>query len=130
MPHENSPISSAFQNQEVLLSLGLKDKPLIEPKEVRRKKDKSDSKCKKRKFQEVTPELGDYEENQPKRIEALNESDAGPRRSTRNSGKKVDYTSEQQRRDAVPVAYSSGVKTTENTGPLGSEGGGKRIHNP
>ena len=112
--------------------LGL-DKPAIEPKEVRRKKDKSDSKSKKRKHQEVAPERGDSEENQPppaKRIEALNESDAGPRRSARNSGKKVDYTSEQLHRDNLPVAYSSGVKTTENTGPLGREGGSKRLHNP
>jgi E3 ubiquitin-protein ligase UHRF1 len=131
-PHENSPISYAFQNQELLRSLGL-DRPLIEPKEDRRKKDKSNSKSKKRKHQEVTPELGDDEENQPppaKRTEAKNESDAGPRRSARNSGKKVDYTSEQQRRDDIPVAYSSGVKTMENTGPLGREGGSKRLNNP
>jgi E3 ubiquitin-protein ligase UHRF1 len=52
------------------------------------------------------------------------------RRSSRNAGKTVDYKAEHQRGSPLPVSFTSGVRSTENTGPLGREAGSKRLHDP
>lgn len=98
-------------------SLGL-DKPLFEPKELPRK---SKPLVKKRKATEDAEQDKDSPASKVLRASESStlDTDIGIRRSSRNAGKKVDYTSEQQRHDALPLAYSSGVKTTENTGRLG-----------
>lgn len=113
----------------MLQSLGL-DKPMIEPKEPPRTKSKPKPKPapKKRKLE---IEEGENDDSQPTAKRAAStDGDGGIRRSARNSGRKVDYNSEQQRRGPMPVAYSSGVKVAENEGPMGSEAGSKRRYNP
>ncbi|KAF8078592.1 PUA-like domain-containing protein [Lyophyllum atratum] len=92
------------KNIDLLKSLGL-DKPLFEPKE---KPQKSKPVVKKRKA------IADVDEDAPivskaPRLESP-PVDASIRRSSRNAGKKVDYTSEQQRSAPLPLAYTSGIK--------------------
>jgi E3 ubiquitin-protein ligase UHRF1 len=99
-----------------LKSLGL-DKPLFEPKEKPRK---AKPETKKRK----TPVEVERDPSEPAKIPRSDSaSDTGVRRSSRNAGKKIDYNAEQQLRHSLPLSYSSGVKVTENTGPLGREDG-------
>lgn len=113
------------------------DGPLLEKKEVRRKKVVSN---KKRKVDAVAAEDDSEDacngapksasEEPPAKVKktesASEKPDAGSvRRSSRNAGKKVDYKAE----------LVSEVKTltqTNNTkeGPLGSDVGGMRKHNP
>jgi E3 ubiquitin-protein ligase UHRF1 len=102
----------------LLKSLGL-DKPLFEPKEKPRK---AKPENKKRK----TPAEVDEDSSEPAKVpRTASESvaDTGVRRSSRNAGKKIDYKAEQQLRHTLPLSYSSGVKITDNTGPLGREDG-------
>ncbi|KAJ7293610.1 PUA-like domain-containing protein [Mycena rebaudengoi] len=116
------------RNRELLKSLGL-DAPLIEPKE---KKPKAAPKKRK-------PEPTDDSDSRPTKAartgqEGLQESDTGDtpsavRRSSRNAGKTVDYKAEHQGGAPVPVSFKSGVRTTENAGPLGRDGG-IRTHDP
>ncbi|KAF7320315.1 hypothetical protein MKEN_00816300 [Mycena kentingensis (nom. inval.)] len=54
----------------------------------------------------------------------------GPRRSARNSGKKVDYKAEKRDSFPLPLAVSAGIRSLENGGRLGREAGSKRIHDP
>jgi E3 ubiquitin-protein ligase UHRF1 len=101
-----------------LQSLGL-DKPLFEPKEKPRK---AKPETKKRK----TPAEDNEDPPEPAKVprtSAESVHDTGVRRSSRNAGKKINYNAEQQLRHSIPLSYSSGVKITENTGPLGREDG-------
>ncbi|KAF9453785.1 hypothetical protein P691DRAFT_657740 [Macrolepiota fuliginosa MF-IS2] len=122
--YEKNKALQIEKNKELLKSLGL-EKPLCEPKEKPRKKIPPP----KRKAEE---QAEDVQAPAPKvqRVEdlkAVNESSStGPRRSSRNAGKKMDYTSEQKLDSPQPVIRN---KTSGNDGPMGREAG-KRVHNP
>jgi E3 ubiquitin-protein ligase UHRF1 len=107
-----------------LVSLGI-DSPLLEPKEKPRKKNPV---VKKRKLPE--PTMNDGESLPPTKAQRVKVSDSAPesgiRRSSRNAGKVVDYKNEIIKDSPLPVAYSSGVKTSENTGPMGREDGPRK----
>ena len=96
-------------------SLGL-DKPLFEPKE-KPKKAKADPKKRK-----ITAEA-DQAPLEVAKVPRTTLVDADVRRSSRNAGKRVDYNAVQQPKHSLLVSFSSGVKITENTGPLGREDG-------
>lgn len=115
------------QNQALLASLGF-DKPTLEPKEKIVKKAPA---AKKRKVSEDTSEdsPAPREVKAPRASLADSATESGVRRSSRNAGKTVDYKNEIVDRTPVRVAYSSGVKGTENTGRMGREDG-KRTHDP
>lgn len=108
----------------------------IAPKEPKTRK--APSKSKKRKVDETQDDASDKteEEEPPRASKAAKRSDASPapvegvRRSSRNAGKTIDYSKEIKLSRDVPVAYSSGVKSAQNEGPLGSADGAKRVHNP
>ncbi|KAF8807436.1 hypothetical protein BYT27DRAFT_7189517 [Phlegmacium glaucopus] len=114
------------KNKELLISLGL-DKPMLEPKETRMKKRPA---IKKRHLPETS---ADDEDNKPptkaQRVDSDSTSGSSLRRSVRNVGKTVDYQKEVVTDSPVPVSISSGVKTSENSGPLGRQTG-KRRHDP
>ncbi|KAJ3511296.1 hypothetical protein NLJ89_g4188 [Agrocybe chaxingu] len=117
------------KNRELLMALGL-DKPLFEPKEKPVKRDKP---SRKRKEPEPSPEDNESEVvTKSQRVEPEAEPrltpESGRRRSSRNVGKVVDKK-EILKGSPVPVAYSSGVKTSKNTGPLGGSSG-TRKHDP
>lgn len=115
------------QNKAILESLGL-DKPLFEPKEQKRKPSTT---SKKRKSIATNDEA--EEPSQPaaknQRVEIATNPDSTVRRSSRNTGKQVDYRSEIRSDQVLPLAFSSGVKTSENEGPLGRDDG-YRKHDP
>ncbi|TFK30471.1 hypothetical protein FA15DRAFT_9868 [Coprinopsis marcescibilis] len=120
------------KNKELLRSLGL-DGPLssmLEPKEAARKKE---SKSRKRKAEQAEAPEEPPAKARRADSEKLKDGESAPvegvRRSSRNTGKVVDYKNEIKSAHSLPYAYSSGVKTTENEGPLGREGG-KRVHDP
>ena len=73
--------------------------------------------------------MNDGESLPPTKAQRIKVSDSAPesgiRRSTRNAGKVVDYN-EIIKGSPLPVAYSSGVKTSENTGPMGREDGPRK----
>lgn len=106
------------QNKQLLQSLGL-DRPLIEPnlkKETKRK---------------YAPETERVDAPTPKikRITVQIDMESEPialRRSSRNSGKKVDYSGSQGTGLPQPLIHN---KRSENEGPMGREAG-QRIHNP
>ncbi|CAA7266465.1 unnamed protein product [Cyclocybe aegerita] len=118
------------KNRELLMALGL-DKPLFEPKEKPVKRGKT---SKKRKEPEPSPEDNESEVvTKSQRVEAEAEPNSTPesgrRRSSRNVGKAVEYKKEILEGSPVPIAYSSGVKTSENLGRLGRSSG-TRKHDP
>ena len=98
------------------------DKPTLEPKETRVKKTPA---TKKRNIQETTAD--DEGGNEPPAKAQRVESDpSGVRRSSRNAGKTVDYRNEVVKGSPVPISFSSGVKTSDNLGPLGRETGHRK----
>ncbi|TFK41127.1 PUA-like domain-containing protein [Crucibulum laeve] len=131
--YEQSRQANIEKNAALLKSLGL-DKPAFEPKEVLRKPKAVPPRKRK---QSATVDEDDEGpavlEEPPSKAQRIEPQDlkegSGVRRSSRNAGKAVDYKGEILRASLVPLAYSSGVKTTENTGPLGREEG-PRKHNP
>ncbi|KAF9481401.1 hypothetical protein BDN70DRAFT_876367 [Pholiota conissans] len=132
--YEKRRLENIKKNQELLASLGFGlDRPTLEPIEKRHKKP---SAPRKRKIEHESPLSEEEEEVQGAETKAprVQLSDTAPesavRRSSRNAGKVVDYNKEIIKGSPVPVAYSSGVKNAENAGPLGSEAGSKRIHDP
>ncbi|KDR85022.1 hypothetical protein GALMADRAFT_233591 [Galerina marginata CBS 339.88] len=114
------------KNKELLMQLGF-DKPLLEP--IEKVLQKPPPVPKKRRL------VSSNEEEEPisTKAQRVNFSDSapesGPRRSSRNVGKVMDYNKEVIKASPVPVAYSSGVKTSDNSGPMGREDG-PRQHNP
>ena len=110
-----------------MISLGL-DKPILEPKETRIKKTPAKPATKKRILLQTSEDDGG---NKPpakaQRVES--DSTSGVRRSSRNVGKIVDYQNEVVKSSPVPISFSSGVKTSENSGPLGRQTG-PREHDP
>lgn len=102
-------------------SLGL-DKPAFEPNESSSRKA---APTKKRK----TPDDAGATQPAPKvqRIASVS-SESGVRRSSRNSGKVVDYKAELQIGSPVPLSHKN--KSEGNTGPLGREGGSIRKYDP
>jgi E3 ubiquitin-protein ligase UHRF1 len=119
-----------YRNKELLKSLGL-DKPFFEPVEKARK---TRTVSKKRKSEHTENTNGDSTAPPRKtsRIETeslTSQSEGSLRRSTRNRGKVVDYNAESISKDQAPISFKAGIRTTENTGPLGRQDG-KRIHDP
>jgi E3 ubiquitin-protein ligase UHRF1 len=104
-----------------LISLGL-DKPTLEPKATRIKKTPA---TKKRKLPETSAD-NDGGNKPPAKVQRV---ESGVRRSSRNVGKTVDYQSEVVKGSPVPISFSSGVKTSENSGPLGRQTG-RREYDP
>jgi len=109
------------QSKQLLQSLGL-DRPLIEPN-LKKKKEAF-----KRKY---APETESVDAPTPKikRISVQIDMESEPialRRSSRNSGKKVDYSGSQGTGLPQPLIHN---KRSENEGPMGREAG-QRIHNP
>ncbi|KAF4623339.1 hypothetical protein D9613_001819 [Agrocybe pediades] len=120
------------KNKELLAALGL-EKPLFEPQA---KMVKRAPKGKKRKTpepedsyaEESEPEEEKEPKSQPTKAQKV-EGDGGVRRSSRISGKVIDYKKEIVKGSPVPVSYSSGVKVATNEGPMGREEG-VRKHDP
>lgn len=122
--YEKSRNINIQKNKAMLEALGL-DKPLIEPKEQKRKPSTS---SKKRKSTATNDEASQpAAKNQC--VEMATNSDSTVRRSSRNTGKHVDYRGEIRADQALPLAFSSGVKTSENEGPLGRDDGFRK-HDP
>jgi E3 ubiquitin-protein ligase UHRF1 len=94
--------------------------------EPREKPNKKKPVVKKRKLQESSG--GDAAS--PTKAQRVKVADSATessiRRSSRNAGKVVDYKKEIIKSTPLPLAYSSGVKTSENTGPMGREDGPRR----
>jgi len=97
---------------------------MFEPKAKRPKKTKE---TKKRK---VSPQSDQSEPEAPDlKISGISSAlEGGPRRSSRHSGKVIDYSKEHQDKLPRSAALTSGIKSHENEGPQGQ--GGIRIHNP
>ncbi|KXN89993.1 E3 ubiquitin-protein ligase UHRF1, partial [Leucoagaricus sp. SymC.cos] len=113
-------------NKELLKSLGL-EKPMFEPKEKPRKK-ASASPVKRKAAQE---EEEDAPAAKIRRVndvqtEAPGVVSPGLRRSSRNAGKKFDYSKEQKIELPQPIIRN---KSSGNDGPMGREAG-KRLHDP
>ncbi|KAK7058943.1 hypothetical protein VNI00_001567 [Paramarasmius palmivorus] len=107
----------------MLKALGL-DKPFIEPKQQRQPK------ASKKRKAPVEEEDSDSTPPPPKASRTVASSDTGGlRRSTRNSGKVVDYKSEKIIDDPEPVSVKAGIKKKGNTGPQGGLNG-RRVHDP
>jgi E3 ubiquitin-protein ligase UHRF1 len=124
---KHAKCSFSPQNKELLESLGL-DKPLVEPKEQKRKPSTT---SKKRKSTATNDEAEEPSQPATKSqcIEIATNPDSTVRRSSRNTGKHVDYRSEIRGDQVLPLAFSSGVKISENEGPLGRDDG-VRKHDP
>lgn len=100
------------------------DKPTLEPKETRIKK----STTKKRSLPEISANADEDEGIKPpaKAQRVGSDSTSGIRRSSRNAGKTVDYRNEVVKGSPLPISFSSGVKTSENSGPLGRQTGQRK----
>lgn len=116
-----------YRNKELLKSLGL-DKPFFEPVEKPRKQK---STAKKRMLEQ--PDNTAESPTPPQKFaRSTDSSDSGTpsvRRSTRNSGKVIDYRKEKISDDYIPDSFKAGIRVSKNIGPMGREDG-KRIHDP
>lgn len=95
---------------------------MFEPKEKPKKKLKRKAPEEVEDVDEPAPKIRHVEDVKP-------EPENGPsglRRSSRNSGNKIDYTKEQSMDSPQPVLWK---KISENDGPMGREAG-RRLHNP
>ena len=98
------------------------DKPTLEPKETRLKKTPT---TKKRNLPEtLTDDGGNKPPAKAQRVES--DSTSGVRRSSRNAGRTIDYRNELVKGSPVPISFSSGVKNSENSGPLGRQTGQRK----
>ncbi|KAJ7619061.1 PUA-like domain-containing protein, partial [Mycena polygramma] len=122
--YEKQRLVNMERNKALLRTMGL-DKPFFEPKEIKRPKAST-------KRKRVVEEPDNAPNAKSSRVEPVAvDTDPGPvRRSSRNTGKTVDYKSEQKGGSPLPISFRSGIRSTENTGPLGKEAGSKRIHDP
>ncbi|KAJ6509570.1 PUA-like domain-containing protein [Mycena vitilis] len=122
--YEKQRLENMERNKALLRTMGL-DKPFFEPKEIKRPKAST-------KRKRVAEEPDCVPNAKSSRVEPVAvDKDPGPiRRSSRNTGKTVDYKSEQKGGSPLPISFRSGIRNTENTGPLGKEAGSKRIHDP
>ncbi|KAF8168069.1 PUA-like domain-containing protein [Crassisporium funariophilum] len=124
--YEKQRQANIRKNQELLIALGL-DKPTFEPKQEPIKKKAN---TKKRQIVESSADDEDVPPAKVQRVEQSNSAQgSGVRRSSRNATKAIDYGKEISEASHISIAYSSGVKVSENTGPLGRQGG-PRLHNP
>ncbi|KAJ7225482.1 PUA-like domain-containing protein [Mycena pura] len=119
--YEKQRLRNMERNKALLMELGL-NKPLFEPKEVKRVKA-----SKKRKPEPVEDRDSEPVPKTP-RIESVNTTSGALRRSGRNAGKTIDYQSEQHIGSPVPVSIN--MRRIENTGPMGRGTGSKRLHDP
>ncbi|KAJ3774966.1 PUA-like domain-containing protein [Lentinula raphanica] len=117
------------KNRKLLAELGL-DKPFFDPIE---KPGKPKATAKKRKADQIEDNSRSTSTNKKlsrNSSDTSSDQDNTPlRRSTRNQGKKVDYSKEKVSKDYIPDSFKAGIRTTSNTGPMGREDG-KRIHDP
>ncbi|KAJ7783826.1 PUA-like domain-containing protein [Mycena maculata] len=126
--YERQRLLNMERNKALLMKMGL-DKPLFEPKAAKQPKAPS----KKRKL--ATPPAVEHDNpHAPKSARTETATSAGEtgavRRSSRNAGRTVDYNAEHQKGPPIPVSFKSGIRDTENSGPLGREAGSKRLHDP
>ncbi|KAJ7254078.1 PUA-like domain-containing protein [Mycena haematopus] len=126
--YERQRLLNIERNKALLTSMGL-DKPFFEPEEIKRPKpSKATSHKRKAEEHDGAPSA------KASRVGSVKSMDSGEagllRRSSRNAGKTVDYKSEQQAGSPLPISFKSGIRETENSGPLGREAGSKRVHNP
>ncbi|KAK7064203.1 E3 ubiquitin-protein ligase ORTHRUS 5 [Favolaschia claudopus] len=125
--YERQRLANIERNKALLNSLGL-DKPFFEPEEVRRPKPAKATTSKKRKGEEHEDAPSS---KAPRVVKSSDPVDAGGvRRSSRNAGKVVDYKRERQQSPPLPISFKSGIRVTENSGPLGRDAGSMRIHSP
>ncbi|KAJ7630973.1 PUA-like domain-containing protein [Roridomyces roridus] len=126
---ERKRLQNQERNKLLLAQLGL-DQPIVQPKAARPQKPKAPTK--KRKLEDDAAESPRPKAARKDSTDLASESggDGTLRRSSRNQGKTVDYKAEHQGRQPIPVSFASGVRTTENEGPLGREAGSKRLHDP
>lgn len=98
---------------------------MFEPKETKQKKPVAPKKRK-------APPPENEPASKAARVEAPSEpeSTSGIRRSGRNAGKTIDYSKEILGRSPLPVSITSGVRTTDNEGPMGRDSGSKRMYSP
>ena len=120
------------QNKEMLKALGL-DAPMFEPKEKPRKKAATLSKKRKSEAaphadSENTEDTTSASPKPPTKAAKVDASEGSVRRSSRNAGKTVDYKAE-TRLEVRSLTHKMKDGTT-NRGPLGSENGAKRKHDP
>lgn len=117
--------SFLHRNKELLKSLGL-DQPFFQPKT---KAEKPKGAQKKRKSApsgdaSLPPRPSKVARTNPEAVlDETTKVEGAPRRSLRNAGKSIDYNAEQQRGTPIPISFKSGVRVTENAGPLGRDGG-------
>ncbi|KAH7880694.1 PUA-like domain-containing protein [Lentinula edodes] len=123
--YEKQRLANIAKNKKLLEELGL-NKPFFEPVEKPRKPQAT---AKKRKIEQIE----DNDSPQKKSSRTLDASsdrqNSTLRRSTRNSGKAIDYSAEIISEDYIPDSFKAGIRVTKNTGPLGREDG-KRVHDP
>ncbi|KAJ6575149.1 PUA-like domain-containing protein [Mycena capillaripes] len=123
--YERQRLLNIDKNKALLMAMGL-DKPFFEPKEVKRPKASA-----KRKAVEEHDSVPSAKASRLEPVKSQGVGDTSTvRRSSRNTGKTVDYKAEHHGGSPTPISFKSGVRNTENTGPLGREGGSKRVHDP
>ncbi|KAJ8084039.1 hypothetical protein PM082_002806 [Marasmius tenuissimus] len=131
--YEEQRLQNIERNKEVLKSLGL-DKPFFEPKE-RRKPKAPPKKRKANTYEDASDGTSSGSPEPVKKLRVAVTDDVsttnGPRRSSRNAGKTVDYKAERVLSNPVPISVEAGIKKVWNTGPQGGGGlNGKRVHDP
>ncbi|KAJ7487635.1 PUA-like domain-containing protein [Mycena galericulata] len=127
--YERQRLLNMERNKTLLASMGL-DKPFFEPKAVKQPKPKA-SKKRKPTEEHESPRTPKSTRTDSESAQSANSGEAGAvRRSSRNAGKSVDYKSEHHGGSPIPISFKSGIRSTENTGPLGREAGSKRLHDP
>ncbi|KAF7347804.1 E3 ubiquitin-protein ligase ORTHRUS 5 [Mycena venus] len=128
--YERQRLENIERNKALLNSLGL-DKPFFEPEEIKRTKPKANATSKKRKPVEEHDGAPSPKASRVESVKSTDSGEAGPvRRSSRNAGKTVDYKGERHASSPLPISFKSGIRDTDNSGPLGREAGSKRIHDP
>ncbi|KAJ7110186.1 PUA-like domain-containing protein [Mycena epipterygia] len=122
--YEKARMRNMERNKALLMEMGL-DKPFFEPKEIKRPKAARASK--KRTLDEAPdegPPSAKSARTEPADSANSSTGEAGAvRRSSRNAGRTVDYKGEKQSGSPVPISFKSGIRTTDNTGPLGRQAG-------
>ncbi|KAF9270246.1 hypothetical protein L218DRAFT_23267 [Marasmius fiardii PR-910] len=130
--YEQQRLENIERNKALLRQLGL-DKPKFEPKTSRKKPPKESTKKRKTRESEYEETTEDSPSSaKVSRGTPTNDVSAGTlRRSSRNTGKTVDYKAERVISDPIPTSVEAGIKKVWNTGPQGGGGlNGKRVHDP
>jgi E3 ubiquitin-protein ligase UHRF1 len=116
------------RNRELLFSVGL-EKPLIEPKQQPLPR-KRGAPAPSRKRKVATDAEEDSES--PSKVARMKEDDSisdGPRRSSRNAGRRVDYNAELDRSLAEPLSIKARRERDPTLGDAATPGD-RRVHDP